>query len=38
VVREFALPAQVIAPSDYPAFVEFAQRVDESERVRLRLR
>ena len=38
VVREFALPAQVIAPSDYPAFVEFAQRVDEAERVRLRLR
>lgn len=38
VVREFHLPAQVIAAADFPAFVEFAQRVDEAERVRLRLR
>ena len=38
VVREFHLPAQVIAASDFAAFVEFAQRVDEAERVRLRLR
>ena len=38
VVREFHMPAQVIAAVDFPAFVEFAQRVDEAERVRLRLR
>ncbi|MBM3991052.1 MAG: hypothetical protein FJ298_08590 [Planctomycetes bacterium] len=38
VVREFHLPAQVIAASDFAAFVEFAQRIDEAERVRLRLR
>ncbi|MBM3986389.1 MAG: hypothetical protein FJ294_00335 [Planctomycetes bacterium] len=38
VVREFHLPAQVIAASDFAAFVEFAQRVDEADRVRVRLR
>lgn len=38
VVREFFLPAGVIAASDFPAFVAFARSIDEAERVRIRLR
>jgi hypothetical protein len=35
--RDFHIPVQVIAPDKYPAFVNFAMRIDDAERQRISL-
>ena len=37
ILRDFHIPVQVIAPEKYPAFVNFALRIDEAERQRISL-
>jgi hypothetical protein len=35
--RDFRIPVQVVAPEKYPAFLNFALRIDEAERQRISL-
>jgi hypothetical protein len=35
--RDFRIPVQVVAPEKYPAFLNFALRIDEAERQRIAL-